>query len=175
MMCSHWWGCVQGGCRLRCGPAGAAGRSSDASARPRGRPWCFHKPCSNLLGKDSLCMLMIVKLFWIQTPFPNLECAVCVRVCTVIKWFFTHLFFPKLRSVLIQLWLHYSVIYWCYNWLRNAYHCPFCKGSFTVNRILVQNDQLEIKKRFCYSKGATTVPGRRWCVPSMFTWPKITM
>lgn len=37
---------------LQCGPAGAAGKSSGASELPRGLPWCFHKLCSDLLGKD---------------------------------------------------------------------------------------------------------------------------
>lgn len=51
ILCLHWWGCVQGGCRLRCGPAGAAGKSSGASERPRGHLWYFHRPCSDLFGK----------------------------------------------------------------------------------------------------------------------------
>lgn len=36
---------------LRCGPAGAAGKSSGASELPHGHPWCFHKPCSDLPAK----------------------------------------------------------------------------------------------------------------------------
>lgn len=52
ILCLHWWGCVQGGCRLRCGPAGAAGKSSGASERPHGHLWYFHRPCSDLFGNN---------------------------------------------------------------------------------------------------------------------------
>lgn len=44
----HWWGYAQGGCRQRCGPAAAAGRSSGASGLLHGHPWCSQGPCSSL-------------------------------------------------------------------------------------------------------------------------------
>lgn len=55
----HWWDCVQGGCKLQCGPAGAAGKSSGAFALPHGHLWCSHKPCLDLLGKDHFTYLDI--------------------------------------------------------------------------------------------------------------------
>lgn len=61
----RWWGCVQVGYRLQCGPAGAAGKSSGASELPRGPPWCSHKPRSHLLEKRALWGKIYVWWFWI--------------------------------------------------------------------------------------------------------------
>lgn len=55
----HWWDCVQGDCKLQCGPAGAAGKSSGAFVLPRGHLWCSHKPRLDLLGKGHFTYLDI--------------------------------------------------------------------------------------------------------------------
>lgn len=52
--CVRWWGCVRADCRRRCDPAGAAGRSSGASAQPRARPWSSHRPCWDLDREHNL-------------------------------------------------------------------------------------------------------------------------
>lgn len=46
----------------------------------------------------------------------------------ILCWFSHIVIFAKPWPLLIQLWLHYSVMYWCHSWKRTRCLCLLCKG-----------------------------------------------
>lgn len=67
----------------------------------------------------------LVQIWW-----EKIIVAIGIHLRVILCWFSHIVIFAKPWPLLIQLWLHYSVMfmYWCHNWKRTRCLCLLCKG-----------------------------------------------
>lgn len=67
----------------------------------------------------------LVQIWW-----EKIIVAIGIHLRVILCWFSHIIIFAKPWPLLIQLWLHYSVMfmYWCHSWKRTRCLCLLCKG-----------------------------------------------